>query len=55
MFFDCHRVAGDGITLIAWPDGGAYFDQEQLTVEVFGVIRDELIHILKREADGKRN
>ena len=46
MWFDifkaCHRDGLNGVERIDWPDGGNYFDQENLTVSFFEIVVDEL-------------
>jgi hypothetical protein len=36
-----------------WPDGGNYYDQDHLTTEIFGVVKNE-INEMRREKDGKK-
>ena len=41
-FSHCHERDGSNVlTRMCWPDGKCYLDQENLTVELFGFIRDE--------------
>lgn len=50
MFFDCNNVSAQSVDFIQWPDGGCYFDQEQITICVFNIIRSEILHILNQES-----
>lgn len=45
-FDQCHHSSGSGYKRTCWPDGGAYIDQANVTVSIFGIIRDELTLML---------
>ena len=47
---NCHD---NELRRIEWPDGGCYQDQDEITVRVFEVIRDEIQR--KRIEEAKRN
>jgi len=49
IFFDCHSISPDNITLIAYPDGECYYAQEQTTIDIFNIIRDEVARAIKSE------
>ena len=42
LFNGCHTKGGFGATQFAWPDGGCYLDQENLTVQMFRLIQEQL-------------
>lgn len=41
-FLGCHSITDTGLVRDAWPDGGAYMDQEQTVLDAFGIMADEL-------------
>jgi len=46
IFFDCHAITKHGVVLIAYPDGECYYEQEQLTIDVFNILRDEVMRAI---------
>lgn len=40
IFSACHNVSNRELIFIAWPDGGAYFEQDNIVIEMFNLIRD---------------
>ena len=42
MFKGCHTK---GAVQFAWPDGGSYLQQENLTVNMFRIIQNEISEI----------
>jgi len=46
IFFDCHSITQGGVTLIHYPDGECYYNQDQLTINIFGILRDEVVRAI---------
>lgn len=41
-FWATYSLGGDGVRFNGWPDGGAYYEQDELLLQVFDVMRSEL-------------
>jgi len=54
MFFHTHPMSDD-LRRAGWPDGGSYFEQDNILIEVFDLMKSESIDYLneKRKRDGK--
>lgn len=54
-FLACHAVTSQGVWRTAWPNGGAYWDQDGLVVNIFHILLDELLKELKANAEQQRH
>lgn len=46
LFNGCHTRNADGYSQFAWPDGGSYLQQENLTVLIFRIIKEQYNKVL---------
>lgn len=46
-FEHCHSVTQHGILFHGWPDGDCLLEQEELVVEAFRVMKDEMRAVLR--------
>jgi hypothetical protein len=53
VFDHCHE-AGQTLNRIAWPDNGAYLEQDNLLVQVFDIVRDEGVSAIEAARQRKR-
>lgn len=52
-FEHCHSVTQHGILFHGWPDGRCLLEQEELLVQSFSTMKDEMRQVI-REAEKKR-
>ncbi len=52
LYFHTHAILESGIIRLEWPDQGTYLDQDNVVVEVFDIIKDEILTIRKRKKTG---
>ena len=53
-FKHCHDNFGFGMFRIDWPEEGAYVEQDNIVVQMFSIIRDEL-NIMSNSKTGTQN
>ena len=42
LFNGCHTKGGFGAMQIAWPDGRSYLEQDNITVQMFRMIQEQI-------------
>lgn len=47
VFKQCHKISSEGIERLEWPDGGAYYDQDNITVSMFSMLEDVVWGIIQ--------
>jgi len=48
MFFHTHPMSDD-LQRTGWPDGGSYFDQPNILIEIFDIIKSDAIDYLNEK------
>ncbi len=51
LFFICHSIGEGQVTRHSLPRSGGVFDQDNLTIEAFQVIENEILSIQKEKAE----
>lgn len=46
-----YSATRNGVQFNGWPDGGATEDQPQVMLEVFDVMKDEMLSVIKDEGE----
>jgi hypothetical protein len=48
LFFHTHPING-GLVRMAWPDGRPYFEQDNILIEVFDLMKDEAMTVMNEK------
>ena len=53
LFFHTHHLS-DNVRRYEWPDGGTYFSQDNVLIEVFDIARDEIMIRILEETNKRK-